>query len=161
MRWQARHMTMDDLQQIASSEQMISGAPVQASRTITINASIEKVWGIQTDIEHWPDWYAYLQNAELIGPFAPGAKLSYGGFFKHHLQIATVKSCELATIYGKYLGFSGVTKWEFKSLSGAQTQVRFSESSAGFMMSVLYSSEKLAQHLDDWLREPKMRAERK
>lgn len=151
---------MQDLQQIAASERMIPGAPVHASKTIVIDAPIDRVWRIQTDVDHWQDWYSYLRDAKLIGQFAPGTKLNYGWLFKHRLVIAKVREFELAMVYGKYVGFSAVTKWDFKPLAKTQTQVTFSESSVGFLMAVVYSSVKLAEHLDGWLQKLKARAER-
>lgn len=152
-------MTMQELQRFASEERMIPGAAIEGSQAITINAPIDRVWHIQTDVNHWANWYAYLRNAELVGPFGPGAKLSYGGFPKHNLVIAKVDNPRLVMIYGTYMGFSAVTKWEFKPLSQTQTQVTFSESSVGFLLSVLYSKDKLVEHLARWLEKLKAQAE--
>ena len=154
-------MKMQDLQRLASDERMIPDAPVRASRTVTIDAPVEKVWTIQTDVSNWASWYPYLRNAKLSGPFGPGTKLSYGGFPKHDLAIAKARSPDLAMIYGRLMGFSAVTKWEMKPLSGTRTEVTFTESSVGFLISTLYSSEKLEEHLDRWLGRLKLRAEKR
>ena len=152
-------MTLEQLQRIACSEQMIPGTSVVSSRAVLINAAREQVWRIQTDIRRWPEWYAYLSNAEIDGSFNTGAKLSYGSLFKHRLRIAKVRDQELVTIYGKYMGFSGVTLWQFQDVSRDKTKVTFTESSSGFLMSTLYSSDKLAEHLDAWLAHLKRAAE--
>ena len=152
-------MTMLELKRLASDEQMIPDAAVQDTQTITINAPMEKVWRIQTAVDHWASWYSYLRNAKLSGPFGPGTELTYGGFSKHNLVIGKVKSQYLVMTYGKYMGFSAVTKWEFKPLSPTITQVTFSESSVGFLLSVLYSKKKLSKHLLRWLEKLKSRAE--
>ena len=153
-------MTMQDLQRFAADERMIPSASVQDSQTLTIDAPIAKVWNIQTDVNRWASWYPYLRNAKLSGPFGPGVGLTYGGFPKHNLVVAKVKNQNLAMIYGKYMGFSGVTKWVFTSLPGTQTQVTFTESSAGFLLSLLYSKEKLGEHLCRWLEMLKIEAEK-
>ena len=150
---------MQDLQRLAVDERMIPDAPVRASSTITIDVPIEKVWTIQTDISRWASWYLYLRDAKLSGPFGPGTKLSYGGFPKHDLAIAKVRTPDLTMIYGKFMGFSAVTKWEMIPLPGTRTEVTFTESSMGFMMSILYSNEKLGEHLGRWLEKLKLRAE--
>ncbi len=152
-------MTMQELQRFASEERMIPTAPIEDSRTITISAPIDRVWRIQTDIDHWANWCAYLRNAKLVGTFGPGAKLSYGGFPKHNLVIAKVDNPRLVMIYGTYMGFSAITKWEFKPLSPTQTQVTFSESSVGLLLSLLYSKNKLGKHLARWLEKLKAQAE--
>jgi uncharacterized membrane protein len=74
-------LNLQDLQKIATTERMIPVAPVEASKTVVINAPIDRVWRIQTDVDHWPDWYAYLRGAKLTREFGPGATLSYGGLF--------------------------------------------------------------------------------
>lgn len=152
-------MTMLELKRFASEEQMIPDAAVQDTQTVTINAPMEKVWRTQTDVDHWASWYSYLRNAKLSGPFGPGAELTYGGFPKHNLVIGKVEKQHLVMIYGKLMGFSAVTKWEFNSVSPTRTQVTFSESSVGFLLSVLYSKKKLGEHLVRWLEKLKSRAE--
>lgn len=102
-RSQGKFMTVQELQRFASDGLMIPSAPIQDSQTKVINASIDRVWRIQTDVDHWANWYAYLRNAKLVGPFGPGAKLSYGGFPKHNLVIAKVDNPRLVMIYGTYM----------------------------------------------------------
>jgi len=152
-------MKMQELQRFASEGRMIPSASIQGSETISISAPIARVWGIQIDVDHWASWYAYLRNAKLGGPFGPGAKLSYGGFPKHNLIIAKVDHPRLVMIYGTYMGFSAVTRWDFNPLSHTQTQVTFSESSVGFLLSVLYSNHKLNEHLARWLEKLKAQSE--
>jgi len=65
---------MQELQCFASEERMIPSAPIEDSQTITISAPIDRVWRIQTDVDHWANWYAYLRNAKLVGPFGPGGE---------------------------------------------------------------------------------------
>ena len=152
-------MTMQNLEALAIQGRMIPDARVQDSQTITIDAPIEKVWAIQTDVDHWPEWYSYLSNAELQGPFGPGARLTYGGVLKHHLTVTKSDGPHLVMICGTYMGFSAITKWQFEALSETQTQVTFSESSVGFLLSLLYSNEKLREHLRRWLERLKAQAE--
>ena len=64
-------MKMNDLQRFAVAEHMIPSASVQASRTIAINAPIDKVWALQTNVAAWSNWYPYLRNAKLAGVFGP------------------------------------------------------------------------------------------
>lgn len=154
-------MKMKDLRRFAVAERMIPNAPVQASRTIVIDAPIEKVWALQTDVAAWPNWYPYLRNAKLSGEFGPGTKLSYGGYFGHNLTIAMVKEPEIAMIYGKLMGYSAVTRWELRRESEECTKVTFTESSVGFMIVTLYGDEKLGEHLQRWLEALKTEAERR
>ncbi len=45
---------MIDLNQIAYEERMIPNASISATHMIEINASVERVWQIATDVENWP-----------------------------------------------------------------------------------------------------------
>lgn len=153
-------MNMQDLERFASDARMIPNAPIEASRTIAIDAPIDRVWDVLTDVPKWPTWYAYLRNAALAGPFGAGAKLSYGGLVKHHLAIARVERPELVMLYGKLMHFSAVTKWELQEMSPTRTSVTFTESSEGFLIAALYSNAKLAAHLGRWLKQLKRQAER-
>jgi uncharacterized protein YndB with AHSA1/START domain len=77
---------------LAETEQMIPNAPVTASRSVTINAPVDRVWRILTNVKDWPRWHPYLKNAELDGDFAAGSALRYGGPLKHHLTVAKLKT---------------------------------------------------------------------
>ena len=152
-------MTLQELERLASAEQLIPQAPVLASQHIIIEASIEKVWGLLVDIAQWPTWYGYLRGAKIDGAFRPGARLQYGGAFGHDLRIAKVHPQALVMIYGKYMGYSAITKWELRPTSTEGTSVKFTESSVGFMIGLLYGNEKLSMHLSRWLEALKVKAE--
>lgn len=154
-------MNMSQLQQLASAERMIPNAPIQASSKIVVSAPVATVWAIATNVSAWPTWYDYLKNAQVQGAFVPGAKLSYGGMIKHDLAIAKITDRKLVMIYGKLLGYTGITRWDFKQISPGQTEVTFTESSDGFLIGALYSNEKLEQHLSEWLTKLKARSEKK
>ncbi len=83
-------MTIDELGQVAASEQMVPNAPIQTARSMRIAAPLGKVWNTLTGLSNWEYWYPYLVNATLNGTFAAGTKLTYGGFIKHKLRLAKV-----------------------------------------------------------------------
>lgn len=143
----------------AEAEQMIPNAPVTASRSVTIDAPADRVWRILTNVEDWPQWHAYLKDAELHGDFAAGSALSYGGPLKHRLTVAKVKVNELVMLYGFLSRYTAVTKWDVQRASSGGTKVTFTESSAGPLMSVFYSSRSLGGHLERWLTALKAAAE--
>jgi uncharacterized protein YndB with AHSA1/START domain len=153
-------MTMDRLARLASDGQMIPAAPILASRSITIDAPLDKVWHLLTTVSEWEQWYSYLKNAKLDGPFAVGTRVSYGGLFKHDLRIAKFVQQEMVMIYGKLAGFSGITRWDFRKLGENSTQVTFTESSEGPLLGLLYSNKRLETHLQNWLEALKREAER-
>lgn len=152
-------MTMDELAQLARNEQMIPDAPIQATCSVQIAASLNKVWSILTDVSEWERWYPYLQNARLRGPFSAETQLTYGGFIQHKLRIAKVIPEELVMLYGTMAGYKGITRWNVNKAGEAQTEVSFTESSSGFLIGTLYSNQKLGEHLERWLSALKAKAE--
>ncbi len=70
---------------LAETEQMIPNAPVTASRSVTINAPVDRVWRILTNVKDWPRWHPYLKNAELDGDFAAGYR---GSYLRHVISFA-------------------------------------------------------------------------
>ncbi len=153
-------MNTNELSRCAANEQMIPRAPTHAARSIAIAAPLGKVWSILTEVSDWERWYPYLKGARLEGPFAAETPLIYGGFIKHKLRIAKVVPEKLVMLYGTMAGYKGITRWDIKQSSGAQTEVSFTESSSGFLIGSLYSNQKLGEHLQHWLDAVKAEAER-
>jgi uncharacterized protein YndB with AHSA1/START domain len=48
-----------------------NNAPVKCSKTVTVNASIEKVWAILTDIDNWKSWQTDISKSTLNGDLKP------------------------------------------------------------------------------------------
>jgi uncharacterized protein YndB with AHSA1/START domain len=48
-------------------------APVITRDEILIDAPIEKIWGIQTDVFAWPSWQPEVDGAESEGPLEVGS----------------------------------------------------------------------------------------
>jgi Polyketide cyclase / dehydrase and lipid transport len=89
-------------------------APVIARHEIGINAPLETVWRLHTDVDNWPVWQPDIASAQLTGPFAAGSEFRW---LTHGLDITS-------TIYevvpnhrivwgGTSLGITGVHLWLF------------------------------------------------
>jgi uncharacterized protein YndB with AHSA1/START domain len=48
-------------------------APVITRDQILINAPVEKIWEIQTDVSGWPAWQPDVDGAESEGPLEVGS----------------------------------------------------------------------------------------
>lgn len=153
-------MTKTELVQLAANGKMMPDAPIIATRSTEIDAPLGNVWKILTDVSQWARWHPYLTNAVLSGPFAAGSQLTYGGFFKHCLEIAKVIDQELAMLCGTMAGYKGITRWDVSQTDSGKTRVVISECSSGFLIGTLYSNEKLGDHLQAWLDALKQEAER-
>ncbi len=152
-------MTMNELAHAAAEGQMIPNAPIQAALSIRIAAPLKDIWSLLIGVSDWERWYPYLKRATLEGPFAQGSKLTYGGLVKHRLRIAKVVHGELVMLYGTMAGYKGITRWDIRAAGVDETEVSFTESSAGFLIGMLYSSQKLGDHLQHWLNALKAEAE--
>ena len=153
-------MTLKELAVLAAKKQPIPNAPVEARSSIEIDAPAGEVWRTPSDVARWPEWYPYLRDAKLYGQFKAGTRLTYGGLFKHDLHLALVEQSKLVIIYGTLMGYTAITRWDLDPLGRARTRVSFSESSAGFLIGLLYSKEKLVLHLHTWLERLKAEVER-
>lgn len=130
---------------------MIPNAPILATSSVLIAAPREKVWNTLVDVQRWENWHPYLKNAKLIGQFAPGAQLSYGGMIKHHLTAGKMVPYRTIVLYGTMAGYKGITRWDLREVEQNQTHITVTESSSGFMIGILYSNAKLEVHLQKWL----------
>jgi uncharacterized protein YndB with AHSA1/START domain len=48
-------------------------APVITRDEIVIDAPIDTIWAIQTEVNGWPSWQPEVDSAEQDGPLAPGS----------------------------------------------------------------------------------------
>jgi uncharacterized protein YndB with AHSA1/START domain len=154
-------LKIDELRKLAERGEMIPDASISASAEILISAPLEMVWSIMVDVNNWPSWYPYLQNARLYGAFLEGAQLTYGGLIKHKLALGQVQPLVTAMTYGRMLIYDGITRWDFAPLVDQHTKVTFTETSAGFLINRLYSDKALHRHICKWLGALKVEAERR
>ena len=145
---------------LAENGQIQDDAPVKAELQSVVKAPIETVWNVFSDVEAWPTWNPDARGAHFEGPFVAGTAFSYGTRTQHHLTLAEVVPPNRVSFYGTYLGYIGITVWEFLALSPRETRVRVRESSDGLMISIFYGSRQLEEHLQGWLTRLKVEAER-
>jgi len=55
-------------------------APVIARHEIVINAPLDTVWRLQTDVNNWPAWQTDITTARLDGPFEPGNSFTWTSY---------------------------------------------------------------------------------
>lgn len=48
-------------------------APVVSRHEIVVDAPLQVVWDLHTDIAAWPSWHSDVEGTQLRGPLAPGA----------------------------------------------------------------------------------------
>lgn len=110
-----------------------ANAPVFARKEIIIDAPIEKVWQIQSDIEAWPTWQPDITTVKLDGELKPGAT------FRWKAQGLTIQS-KLHTVEpDRRIGWTGtapgmyaIHNWTFEA-QGETTRAITEESLSGWL----------------------------
>jgi len=136
-------------------------APVIARQEIIINASIEKVLSILTDIDNWGNWCSSIIQSQLLAPINEGVN------FKWKSDGLSYKS-KIHTYNRNAFGWTGTTtgayavhNWYFTEENG-KTTVKVEESLEGFIIRIMKNSmrKKLLQMMENDLMELKTECEK-
>jgi hypothetical protein len=136
-------------------------APATARHEIVINAPLDTVWRLQTDVNNWPAWQTDITTARLDVPFEPGNSFTWTSYgFTVTSTIYAVAERARTLWGGAAQGIMGTHEWVY-SQTPTGTHVATHESFSGQpvqadatgMQSVLDKS------LTDWLGHLKTTAE--
>lgn len=107
-------------------------APVLAHHEIDINAPLEVVWALHTDVNAWPTWQGDITAARLDGPgFAPGSSFEWTSFgVRVASAIYAVVPATRILWGGTADGITGIHEWLFSETFDA-TRVVTNGSFAG------------------------------
>ncbi|WP_129790041.1 SRPBCC family protein [Promicromonospora panici] len=107
------------------------GATAVVRREIRIEAPIDQVWRLHTDINGWPAWQTDVDTAQADDPLAPGTTFRWS---THGLDITStvyaVDAPHRILWGGPAQGITGVHEWTFTA-DGDGTIVRTAESWEG------------------------------
>lgn len=129
-------------------------AVLRTGKEIEIQASVEKVWEIQTDINAWPKWQPEITNARIAGKLESGESFVWkSGGFKLTSTIDEVSEYSFLGWHGQGFGASAIHVWEFERLDNGNTLVRTNGSMDGWLVRLLKGmmDKKLNESLDVWL----------
>ncbi|WP_445270010.1 SRPBCC family protein [Streptomyces sp. DSM 41634] len=136
-------------------------APAIVRLSTVIDAPLERVWALHTDIDAWPSWNAHVDQAQLDGPLLPGHSFSWK---THGLDITStlreIVPGERLVWGGPANGIEGIHVWTFEQ-TGGQVTVRTEESWSGAPVDAAPAELGRALHdsLTAWLAALKNRAE--
>lgn len=139
-----------------------SKAPLTGRREILIDAPIERVWEVQTDINNWPKWQKEVTFANLDGELRPGTAFKWKAM---GLNITSVLQEVVAhqTIgwSGESIGMRAVHIWGFER-QGNGTKVVTEESLSGWLALTIkfFKPDFLDESLSKALRTLKVEAEK-
>ncbi|NUW33573.1 SRPBCC family protein [Nonomuraea sp. SMC257] len=103
-------------------------APVVVRLDIDIDAPLQKVWNLHTDVNSWTTWQPDITAASADGPLLPGSVFRWSTFGLD--IVSTVHAVEPGsrTLWGGPAhGITGVHQWTFAQ-HGPRTRVRTEES---------------------------------
>jgi uncharacterized protein YndB with AHSA1/START domain len=124
-------MTIERSCALATPTDIDRRAPVVAHHEVEIDAPLETVWRLHTDVNSWPSWNTDITAARLDGTFEPGESFdwtSYGFSVTSTIYEVTPRSRILWG--GTAGGITGVHEWLFEETSGG-VRVITNESFAG------------------------------
>lgn len=130
-----------------------NNAPVKCSKTITINASSEKVWAVMTNVDNWATWQTDISKPKLNGELKPETTFDWKtGGAKIHSTLHTVESFKNFGWTGKTFGMFAIHNWTLNKKDG-QTIVSVNESMEGFFAKILKKSfnRNLEKGMQTWL----------
>ena len=107
-------------------------APVLAHHEIDIEAPLEAVWALHTDVDGWPTWQTDITAARFEGDaFTSGASFDWTSFgFRVRSTIYAVTPATRILWGGTAAGITGIHEWLFSETFEA-TRVVTNESFAG------------------------------
>ncbi|MED7952586.1 SRPBCC family protein [Streptomyces sp. BE20] len=136
-------------------------APVVVSLTRTIDASLDTVWSLHTDLDDWPAWNAGIDRARLGGPPLVGDSFTW---LTHGMNItSTIRELvpgRRIVWDGIVEGIVGIHVWTFEQ-TDAGVVVRTEEFWSGDPVdrAVEELAAALRTSLENWLDHLKARAE--
>ncbi|WP_330343417.1 SRPBCC family protein [Streptomyces longwoodensis] len=136
-------------------------APVIVRLSTVIDAPLERIWALHTDIDAWAEWNADVDQAELDGPLLPNNSFHWE---THGLDITStlreIVPGQRLVWGGPANGIEGVHVWTFEQ-TGSQVTVHTEESWSGAPVDAAIEQlgQALQQSLTTWLAGLKSRAE--
>jgi uncharacterized protein YndB with AHSA1/START domain len=112
-------------------------APAVGSAEARIEAPIETVWGILSDLEKWPKWNKSVARIRVDGPIEAGTSFAWAsGGVKVASRLEEVARPARIAWTGKMFGVRAVHVWNLVA-DGLGTKVRTEESFAGWLARLL------------------------
>lgn len=130
-----------------------NNAPVKCSKSITINASSEKVWEVMTNIDSWATWQTDISKPKLNGELKPETTFDWKtGGAKIHSTLHTVDPNKHFGWTGTTFGMFAIHNWTLTDFKG-QTKVSVDESMEGFFAMLFQKSfnKNLEKGMQNWL----------
>jgi hypothetical protein len=147
---------------VSQPEQAELEGAVYGTAEIDVDAPVETVWRVLTELEKWPSWNPDVTSMTVDGPLAPGTVFRWKA--GPRTIVSTIQRVEPARSVvwsGKTLGVKATHAWHFEQV-GKQTHVLTEEALRGVVARLLRGSlqKTLDAALENGLKNLKAEAER-
>jgi uncharacterized membrane protein len=150
---------MKNLEVLAQEGKINRHANLRDKQSVIINAPIDKVWSVLTDLKNWSNWNSDIDWVEFD-------QLEKGKSFRWKIKGSTITSKitalnepELISWMGSYMGIKAIHVWRLDRTDGNQTIVTNEESMEGFL-TLFFGHRKLHETLISWLNQLKKEVEK-
>jgi uncharacterized protein YndB with AHSA1/START domain len=97
---------------MAQPQDVDGAAPVLAHHEIDIDAPLERVWALHTNVAGWPEWQTEITAARIDGPFEPGTSFDWTSYgFTVRSTIYAVDAGSRVLWGGTAEGITGIHEW--------------------------------------------------
>jgi len=150
---------MKGLQSQAREGRINENASIRDRQSIIINANIDRVWDILTNVNAWTQWNKEIKVAkcEQVAMEADFEWQVLQSHFKSTFHVVDMPNTLSWTGQSKFV--KSIFVWNLEA-SDAQTIVTVEESIEGFIVPIFNNHSKLHNILIDWLHALKTEAEK-
>lgn len=146
--------------QFAKKRRIDAGASVRASADVTIDAPIERVWAILSDVSGWPSVEPGIHDVALESGVTVDARFTWAnGKTRIRSRFAVVDTCREITWTGQASGSRAVHRNVLEANADGTTRVTSEESMSGPLLPLFFNDAKLKAALETWLRAVRTAAE--
>jgi uncharacterized membrane protein len=90
-------------------------APIVVRHEIEIDAPLERVWKLHTQVNRWPEWQQAITSARIEGDFEPGSSFDWSSYdFPVTSTIYAVDEGSRVLWGGSSGGVTGIHEWLFE-----------------------------------------------
>lgn len=151
--WFCAELCIKQMQKQGNMKNINNEAPVRFTKSIVINASVETVWSVLTDINNWSTWQSDIKQSHLNGELKPHASFDWSsGGVKIHSTLQNLVPMKHFGWTGKSMGIYAIHNWAL-SENGEGTMLKVEESMEGLLAKLLKKplNKKLEASLQLWL----------
>ena len=144
---------------LAQEGKINENASIKDQHSIIINAPIERVWNIVSNVAAWPEWNGEIKNLKISEPPVEGTKFDWKiGRMNLSSQIQLMEKPGVIAFTGKSTLVKRIYVWSFET-DDKQTIASLSTSLQGWFTVWVENHRSVYNELLSWLELLKQKAE--